>query len=57
MRSFLVMESGLSERVGRLEKGINQLFKAVFERLDDLENTLPEHPKDRKRIGIHTKKD
>ena len=51
------MESGLSERVGRLEKGINQLFKAVFERLDDLENTLPEHPKDRKRIGIHTKKD
>lgn len=57
MRSFLVMESGLTERVGQLEKGTNQLFKSVFERLDSLEDTLPEHPKDRKRIGIHTKKD
>ena len=32
MRSFLAMESGLADRVGRLEKGTNQLFKTVFER-------------------------
>ena len=57
MRSFLAMESGLTERVGRIEKGTNQLFKAVFERLDNLEETLPEHPKDRKRIGIHNKRE
>ena len=57
MRSFIAMESGLAERVGRLEKGTNQLFKAVFERLDNLEETLPEHSKDRKRIGIYTKKE
>lgn len=55
MRSFLAMESGLAVRVGRLEKGTNQLFKTVFERLDNLEDTLPEHPKDRKKIGIRTK--
>jgi hypothetical protein len=56
MRSFLAMESGLAERVGRLESGTNQLFKAVFERLDSYEDTFPAHPKDRKRIGIHNKK-
>lgn len=54
MRSFLVMESGLTERVGQLEQGTNQLFKSVFERLDNLEDTLPEHHRDRKKIGIHT---
>lgn len=57
MRSFLAMESGLAERVGRLERGTNQLFKTVFERLDDLEDTLPEHSRDRKKIGIHTRRD
>ena len=52
MRSFLAMETSLVEKVGRLEKGTNQLFKVVFERLDSLEDVLPEHPKNRKRIGI-----
>ena len=57
LRSFLAMESGLAERVGKLEKSTNQLFKAVFERLDDLEEGLPDHPKDRKRIGLKSKDD
>ena len=52
LRSFLAMESTLNERVGKLEKSTNQLFKIVFERLDNLEETLPEYPKDRKRIGL-----
>jgi len=55
MRSFLAMESGLTERVGELEKGTNQLFKSVFERLDNLEDSLRVHPKDRKKIGIYSK--
>ena len=55
LRSFLAMESGLAERVGMLERSTNKLFKAVFERLDDLEEGLPDHPKDRKRIGLKPK--
>lgn len=52
LRSFLALETTLSDRVGELEQGTNQLFKVVFQRLDDLEETLPEHPKNRKKIGI-----
>jgi len=57
LRCFLAMESSLAERVGKLEKNTNQLFKAVFERLDDLEAGLPDHPKDRQRIGLRPKGD
>jgi hypothetical protein len=52
LRSFLAMESSLVERVGKLEKTTNHLFKVVFERLDDLEEGLPTHSKDRKKIGL-----
>ncbi len=55
LRSFLAMESSLAERVGKLEKSTNHLFKVVFERLDSLEEELPNHPKDRKRIGLKPK--
>lgn len=49
------MESSLAEQVSKLEKNTNQLFKIVFERLDNLEEELPSHPKDRKRIGLKPK--
>jgi len=52
LRGFLVMEPSLKEEVGNLKENTNQLFKIVFERLDDLEESLPEHPKDRKKIGL-----
>ena len=52
LRSFLAMESSIKEEIGSLKKCTNQLFKVVFERLDNLEEELPEHPKDRKRIGL-----
>ena len=55
MRSFLAMESGLAEKMDKLELNTNHLFKVVFERLDSLEETLPEHPRDRKRIGLKHK--
>lgn len=54
LRSFLAMETTLTEKVGRLEKTTNELFKIVFERLDNLEEGLPSHPKDRKRIGLNS---
>lgn len=52
LRSFYALESALAERVGKFEKNTQQIFKIVFERLDSLEEGLPEHPQDRKRIGI-----
>lgn len=55
LRSFLALETTISDRVGELEKGTNQLFQIVFRRLDDLEETLPTHPKDRKKIGLKHK--
>lgn len=52
LRSFLAIESTLSEKISNLEKDTHQLFKVVFQRLDGLEHTLPNHSKNRKRIGI-----
>lgn len=56
LRSFLSMETTLNDKVGKLEKSTNHLFKIVFERLDTLEEGLPSHPKDRKKIGLSTEK-
>lgn len=60
LRSFLAMETGITERVDKLEKSTNYLFKVVFERLDAIEETelpLYEHPIDRKRISLKSKRD
>lgn len=55
LRSFLMMEENIEKRMGTLEKGANQLFKVVFERLDDLEEKLPSHDNNRRKIGIKNK--
>ncbi|MDD4974626.1 MAG: ORF6N domain-containing protein [Bacteriovorax sp.] len=53
LRSFLAMESTLKEEVGKLKDGTNQLFKIVFERLDNLEDQVtPKLPANRKKIGL-----
>lgn len=57
LRSFLAMEGTLTEKVGRLEKSTNHLFKVVFERLDNLEEGLPALPKERIKIGLTRKDD
>lgn len=57
LRSFLSMETTLTDKVGKLEKSTNHLFKVVFERLDNLESGLPSHSKDRKKIGLNTDKE
>lgn len=62
LRSFLAMSSSSEMRVQHLEAGLRdtqQLFKIVFEKLDQLEvPKLPEyeHPADRTRIGLKSKK-
>lgn len=56
LRSYLVMESQLSERVTKIEKNTNHLFKIVFERLDTLEDAVyPRISPNKKKIGIKTK--
>ena len=53
LRSFLAMESSLKEEVGDLKTSTNQLFKIVFERLDNLEEQItPKLPANRKKIGL-----
>lgn len=56
LRSFLMMEKSLDERVTNLEKGTNQMFKIVFERLDSYEEMItPKLPDTRKKIGLRSK--
>ncbi len=55
LRSFLSMESSLSEKLNRLEQGTNKLFKVVFERLDAVEDATPSLRPNRKKIGLKVK--
>lgn len=53
LRSFLMLEKDLSERVTKLEHGTNQMFKVVFERLDNYEEVVtPKLPANRKKVGL-----
>lgn len=52
LRSFLAFDSSLNEE-GQFKKDTNQLFKIVFERLDNLEDQItPKLPANRKKIGF-----
>lgn len=52
LRSFLLFEKNIDDRVTHLEQGTNKLFKIVFERLDHLELETPLLPKKRRKIGL-----
>jgi hypothetical protein len=53
LRSFLLLEKGLNERMSRLETGTNKIFKIVFERLDAIELTVDTKlPSIKKKIGL-----
>jgi hypothetical protein len=53
LRSFLMLEKNLTERVTKLEQGTNQMFKVVFERLDNYEEMVaPRLPGTRKKVGL-----
>lgn len=53
LRSFLLMENENSSRLNRLEEGTSKLFKVIFQRLDDIEETLtPKLDSQRKKIGL-----
>lgn len=53
LRSFLLLEKGLHERMNKLESGTNKIFKIVFERLDSIEEVIDAKlPTTKKKIGI-----
>lgn len=53
LRSFLMLEKDLTERVTQLEQGTNQMFKIVFERMDNYEDMImPKLPANRKKVGL-----
>lgn len=53
LRSFLAMDTSMKEDIGKLKNGTNQLFKIVFERLDNIEDQItPKLPANRKKIGL-----
>jgi hypothetical protein len=46
LRSFLVLEKELVNRMNNLEQNTAEVFKVVFEKLDTLDEQLPSHLKD-----------
>ena len=50
LRSYLLIESKLDQRISNLEEGTNKMFRVVFERLDALEEAPVVDKK--KKIGL-----
>jgi hypothetical protein len=55
LRSFLMLEKELSNRMNALEKDVSGMFKIVFERLDSLDEKIPVLDSGRKKIGFDQK--
>ncbi|MCF8060716.1 MAG: hypothetical protein K9K67_15545 [Bacteriovoracaceae bacterium] len=55
LRSFLVLEKELVDRMSNLEQNTAEVFKVVFEKLDGLDEQLPTHRKNRTKIGLNNK--
>ena len=53
LRSFLLLEKSINERLDTLESGTNKIFKYVFERLDAVEDIIDTKlPSPKKKIGL-----
>ena len=53
LRSFLLLEKNINERLDNLEAGTNKIFKYVFERLDAVEDIIDTKlPSPKKKIGL-----
>lgn len=60
LRSFLLLEKNLTDRMNTLETGTNQMFKTVFERMDSLERDFdevvkPKVSEKKRKIGLGEK--
>jgi hypothetical protein len=55
LRSFLAMESSQKGEITLLKEDTNNLFRIVFERLDEIENQIePKLESNRKKIGLNS---
>ena len=54
LRSYYALEERVERKVNKLEQNVAQVFKVVFERLDNLEE-IPNPQKSRKKIGLNNK--
>ena len=52
LRSYYALEERMDRKVNKLEQGVTQVFKVVFERLDNLEEVAINQKK-RKKIGLN----
>ena len=53
LRSFLAMETSQEDKLDKLEKNTNKLFKIVFERMDSISEIVEiKLPSKRKKIGL-----
>jgi len=52
LRSFYALEERVNRKVNKLEEDVTQVFKVVFEKLDDLNDKLPIHDEKRRKIGL-----
>ena len=52
LRSFMMLEKDLVNRIDQLENDTTKVFKVVFEKLDSLNNEIPTHIEDRQKIGL-----
>ena len=52
LRSFMMLEKDLVNRIDQLENDTTKVFKVVFEKLDSLNNEIPTHREDRQKIGL-----
>lgn len=51
LRSYFALEDRIESKIDKLEQNVTQVFKVVFERLDNLEEP-PTIQQNRKRIGL-----
>jgi transcription termination factor NusB len=57
LRSFLLLENQMNDRMGKLEENTHKLFKIVFERLDSIDEDITPHlPNNRPKIGLKDEK-
>lgn len=54
LRSYYALDGRMDRKLGELEVNVTQVFKAVFERLDNLEEVVINQKK-RKKIGLNSK--
>ncbi len=52
LRGYLASDESLTDRVEKLEKGTDKLFRIIFERLDNVEKNASTLQKNRKKIGF-----